>query len=421
MLKELHISNFAIIDDLTIEFEKGFNLLTGETGSGKSIIIEALELVLGGRGSRDMIRSGEEKAIVEAMFAVDDRMREIMKEQDVDEDDWLILTRELSDKYPSVSRVNGRPVTLSVLNSLTKGMVDVFGQHEHQSLLDISNHIKIVDSMIPQRGKELIGQLEDDYNTYRELIKSRDGLMMSAQERERETDLLTFQIKEIDEARLTEDDDEKLEAEFKRLFNLKDIIGGVSQAADLLGSSEYGAEGAISQIEKSVVALRDIKKFDKDLEEKSDRLDSLKYELEDLARELSGYVESQEIDEEALFSLRERLDKVNSLKKKYGNTVENILVFRDEAESRLTKLQNLDAELEGIEGKIESLKSERRKKAQTLSLFRKEAAEVLDKKMEQELSALSMENVTFKTGFKEREETGRNGLDEIEILIATNP
>lgn len=355
MLKELHISNFAIIDDLTIEFEAGFNLLTGETGSGKSIIIEALELVLGGRGSREMIRSGCERAVVEAMFVLDDRAKGILAAQGFPADDWLILTRELSERYPSVSRINGRPVTLSMLSMITNGLVDVFGQHEHQSLLDISNHIRILDMLIDPPGRELLTELNEDYDKYRELLKKREEMTLTSQERERELDLLEFQIKEIDGVSLTAEDDEKLEQEFKRLFNLKDIIAGANQAENTIRSREYGQEGALALLDKAIASLKDVKKFDENILQFSNRLDSLRYELEELGRDMSHYCEVQEIDEESLFSLRERLDKVNSLKKKYGNSVAMIQDFKFKAEDRRERLLNLDRELSQLEGKILAL------------------------------------------------------------------
>lgn len=421
MLKELHITNFAIIDDLTIEFEEGFNLLTGETGSGKSIIIEALELVLGGRGSREMIRSGKEKAVVEAMFIIDDHMKELISSQGIETDDLLILTRELSSKYPSVPRINGRPVTLNILNGITKGLVDVFGQHEHQSLLDLSNHMKILDSLLDEEGKQLLKQLQDDYELHRELLSYESELSISSQERERELDLLDFQLKEIDGVRLTEDDDEKLEQEFKRLFNLKDIIAGANMASEIINSREFNSEGAASMLDRAAGALKEITRYDHRLGELGGRLDSIRYELEDLGRELDHYYESQEIDEEQLFSLRERLDKVNSLKKKYGNSVEKILLYRDEAELRQDKLMNLDKELSELKDKISAVQFARREKAFKLREMRIIAAMRLDSLMEQELSSLSMGNVKFKTTVDEKSEVGKTGVDDIEFLISTNP
>jgi DNA repair protein RecN (Recombination protein N) len=421
MLKELHISNFAIIDDLTIEFEDGFNLLTGETGSGKSIIIEALELVLGGRGSKEMIRSGKDKAVIEAMFAIDDQMRELLVSQGIETDDWLILTRELSNKYPSVPRINGRPVTLNILNSITRGLVDVFGQHEHQSLLDVSNHIKILDNFLDEEGKDLLRQMEQDFEHQKELFRILNELSISSQDRERELDLLRFQIKEIDDARLTIEDDEKLESEFKRLFNLKDIIAGASLASEIISSREYGSEGALSMLDRAIGALKDVRRFDFDLGELGGKLDSIRYELEDLSRELVHYCEAQEIDEEALFVLRERLDKVNSLKKKYGKSVDKILSFREEAFKRQTKLMNIDNELSELHNKIKLHDELSRKKASRLRELRIQAADFLDKTMEIELSALSMANVCFKTCLNKKEEIGRTGFDHVEFLISPNP
>ena len=207
MLKELSIKNFAIIDDVKVEFTYGLNLLTGETGSGKSIIIEALETVLGGRSSKDLIRSDKDEAFIEALFFINDEIKPLLKRYNFDFDEnILVLTKEISKDYPSVSRVNGRPITLSDLKKITTKLVDIFGQHEHQSLLNITNHQIIIDSFGDNEFNDLINKIGELYEEYTTENKKLEKLSISSYEREREIDLLKFQIDEIEDAFLTSDE-----------------------------------------------------------------------------------------------------------------------------------------------------------------------------------------------------------------------
>lgn len=420
MLKELRINNFAIIDNLTIDFTEGLNLLTGETGSGKSIIIEAFEMVLGGRASRHMIRSGKDKAIIEAMFFVEEKFKTKLKELGYEIDDVLVLTKEISDSYPSVSRINGRPVTLSVLKSITTRMVDIFGQHEHQSLLDVGNHILIIDSLLSQEGKALLKEVQEDYDKYNDLNKRLKELMVSSQEREREIDLLKFQIEEIDAANLIEEDDEDIENQFKRMDNLKEIISQTSQAITLL-NDDYEGPSALPFIQKSIEIIGNTGRYDQVLKEYGDNLQALLYEFQDIHRGISNYIEGLEIDEEKLFVLRERLDLVNNLKKKYGVTVEEILNYRDEIQQRYDVILNLDTELSNLNDQIEKTKNAILINAANLTTIRKNIAKKLQKDMESELQTLNMENVKFKVDFKKKKEPSADGLDSIEFLLSTNP
>ena len=420
MLKELRIKNFAIIDNLTIDFTEGLNLLTGETGSGKSIIIEALEMVLGGRASREMIRSGEEKAVIEAMFFLDEQLQNSLEALGYERSEVLVLTKEIWEGYPSVSRVNGRPVTLNLLKTLTNNLVDIFGQHEHQSLLDTANHMRIIDSLMPKEGKELLAAMGNTHREYKGLVKKHKELELTSQERERELDLLKFQIEEIDEAKLTEEDDENVEQEFKRLDNLKDTIAETYQALSLLGD-DYEGQGAIQLMERAIQMIFHSGRYDHFIRDKGEGLQALLYELQELHRETSDYIENLDIDQEKLFELRERLDLINSLKKKYGNRVREILIYRDEIGVRYDRLLNIDMELENAERELLKLREKLIEKSVQLRQIRREVSTRLHKDMERELSALNMENVRFKVDFKELEEPGEKGMDKIEFLISTNP
>jgi DNA repair protein RecN (Recombination protein N) len=419
MLKELRIKNFAIIDNLTIDFTEGLNLLTGETGSGKSIIIEALEMVLGGRASREMIRTGEDKAVIEAMFFLDERLQASLTELGYEKSDVLVLTKEILEGYPSVSRINGRPVTLNILRNLTGSLVDIFGQHEHQSLLDTGKHILIIDSLLPQGGKALLEEIRKVHSDYRDLMRKHKELTLTSQERERELDLLKFQMEEIDEAHLSEEDDDNIEQEFRRLDNLKETIAEAYQALSLLGD-DFEGSGAIQMIEKASQMIFHSGRYDQFIKDKGEGLQALLYELQDIYRETSDYIENLDIDQEKLFELRERLDIVNSLKKKYGTRVNEILTYRDKIGVRYDRLLNIDKELDKVEKDLVKYGEELMDKSLQLRQIRRDVSEALQKDMERELNSLNMGNVRFKVDFKSLEEPGERGMDKIEFLISTN-
>lgn len=234
MLFELSIKNFAIIEDLKVQFTKGLNLITGETGSGKSIIIEALGMILGGRGTKDSIRTGNDKAILQATFLIEDisRIKPILYEYgiDIDKDGLLIISREISINHPTISRINGRPVTLNILNKISSHLVDIFAQNEHQSLLNISNHRKLIDSFGDKDFNNLQKMIKEAYEKYIEIKKEFDNMAMDSNQREREIDLLKFQINEIDNACLNDEDEEDIENEFNKLNNIKEISLGLGKS-----------------------------------------------------------------------------------------------------------------------------------------------------------------------------------------------
>ena len=420
MLKELRIKNFAIIDELTIDFTNGLNLLTGETGSGKSIIIEALEMVLGGRGSKDMIKTGRESALIEAMFFLDDRFKEKLMDLGYECEDIVIISKEISNKYPSVSRINNRPITINSLSQITSSMVDIFGQHEHQSLLDIRNHMEIVDSLLDSSGKELLIKIRKQYDEYKDLSKYLEELSISSYERERELDILEFQINEIDNANLEDRDDLQVEQEFKKFDNLKDILKVTGEINNII-KDNYDGSNILSLMDYSISKLNEVKKFDGSLDNTYQRLVDLRYELDDVYRELDHYSESMEVDDERLFFLRERLDLINSLKKKYGKSISDIYKYRDEIGEKYEKLVNIDKEIEMVEKKLKIIKEDIYNHSSILSNFRKKVADDLEGKMASELSTLNMNNVLFKVSFRQKENISENGIDIIEFLISTNP
>ena len=420
MLKELRINNFAIIEDLTIEFEKGLNLITGETGSGKSIIIEALEMVLGARANKNMIRTGEKRAIIEAIFFTDDDIKGILKELGYESDEVLILSKEIGRDYPSISRINNRPVSVSILSSLTEKMVDIFGQHEHQSLLSVKNHILILDSLLDKEASDLIDTIKGLFNQYKELNTSIEKLSISSEKRNRELELLKYQIDEIENANLSPDDDIDLETEYKRLNNLTNIINELSLAISIFKGEEMEAN-ILSLLDKAMSFIDNTTKFDQNTIILKTRLDSLRYEFSELANDVIYYAESLETDDEKLFLLRERLDLVNTLKKKYGNSVSAIMEFKEKTENEYNDLINSESRLLELTNKRDDLMNRLSQNADLLTKKRKEKALELEKKIKKELVSLNMGEVVFKVNFNKESSLNSRGKDNIEFLISTNP
>lgn len=421
MLKEISIKNFAIIDDIKIEFTEGLNLLTGETGSGKSIIIEALGIVLGGRSSKDIIRTGEDKAIIEALFFVSEDIKQGLQNNGYECSDILIITKEIYANYPSISRINGRPITLNILTSITNKLVDIFGQHEHQSLLNISNHIKLIDSFGNDGFSTLKELIHKDYEEYKKLNDRLSEMKISSQEREREIDLLKFQIDEIEDANLTAVDDNDIEEEFKKLSNIINITSNLSEIIGMLSENGYDNNSILDMVDKEIALLGSINKFDKDLEPYFIRFQDVRYELQDLSRELTSYLENLEIDEERLNFLTHRLDLVNRLKKKYGQSIEKITNYKDTIAIDYEKLINYEKEIEILNSTIQKYEKKLTKNSNELSNKRRDIALDLQEKISIELNELNMSNVVFNVSFKNKEEYSSNGLDIVEFLISTNP
>lgn len=424
MLVELNIRNFAIIEELKVRFTKGLNILTGETGSGKSILIEAIGIILGSRTSKDLIQTGQEKAFLEGVFYIENPalIIPVLDKYGVDfaEDNLLIITREIYLNSPTMSRVNGKILNLSMLNDITAKLVDIFGQHEHQSLLDMSKHQMLVDSF---GDKELVKLKSMIRLNYEDMILEKrklKSLSIDSGERDREIDILNFQIQEIEDARLTKDDEDNIENEYKRLSSVEEISFAVKEVIDSISLESYENKNILDLMSRNIQVINNVKKFDQDLEPFYIELENIRFELQDLNRSISNYLEGIEIDAERLSFLEERLELVNKLKKKYGNSIEAILKFRDESLERLEKLNNHEKELEKTNKRILELEDCIRKDSEKLSIKRKEISRHLEQDIKKELNSLNMNKVNFQVDFKINPELGIDGYDKIEFLISTN-
>ncbi|MBU5437560.1 DNA repair protein RecN [Tissierella sp. MSJ-40] len=425
MLVGLNISNFAIIENLKVNFTKGLNVLTGETGSGKSIIIEAIGIILGGRSSKELVRTGCQKAVLEGVFYLEDssRIKPLLDEYGIDlaADNLLIISREVYSNSPSISRINGRTVTLSMLNSITTYLVDIHGQHEHQSLLDTANHIKLIDSFGDTEFEILKKDIEIKLNSLMKEKKKLKDLSMNSIERDREIDLLRYQLEEIDNANLTNEDEEEIDNEYRKLSNIKEISFGISEIIEVINNSDYENKSIMDLINRNISIIHNLKRYDEYLISFGNVLENIRYELQDLNKDLRHYLDNINVDDERLDYLYERLNTVNKLKKKYGNTIAEILEYRESIYCRLEELLNNEKEIEIVNKNIEGLEKVLTDLSFNLSNKRKYISQILEERVTEELKILNMEKVFFKVNFEKNQYFSENGFDKIEFLISTNP
>lgn len=424
MLVELSIKNFAIIEDLKINFTKGLNIITGETGSGKSILIEAIGIILGSRSSRDFIQSGKEKALLEGVFHIENPsvIRPILNEYsiDMDEDNILIISKEIYLNGPSLSRVNGRSITLTMLKNITTKLVDIFGQHEHQSLLDSSNHQLLVDSFGDKELFELKFQIKNYYEEWLNEKNKLKNLSISGSERDREIDILKFQIEEIVDIGLTPDDESNIEIEYKKLSNIEEITKLMEETLLCINNENFDSPNISTLINRSISAMNSAKKLDEEIIDFYKRLVDINYEFQDLYREMQKYFENIFIDSERLSFLYERINMVNKLKKKYGNTLDEILAFKDKSQERLDELLNFEKEFEQTNAKIIELEKKLKIISEKLTEKRKIISTKLETDIKDELRFLGMTKIDFKVNFEKTSTFTSEGADKIEFLISTN-
>ena len=424
MIVELNISNFAIIDDLKINFTRGFNVITGETGAGKSIIVEGIGMILGGRASKELIKSGKDKATIEGLFYLEnpERINILLKNYgiDIDPNNYLLISREIHSNGPSISRLNGRTVTLSMLNSITSYLVDIHGQHEHQSLLNTDNHIKFIDSFGDDYLFNLIEKINNNYKKLSEEKKKLRELSIDTIERDRELDLLKYQLEEIIEGDLSKYDEEEIIKEYTKITNIQEIAYNLGEIANILNSSDYNNVSVLDNINRAIVKTNEIQNFDNRLAEYNNILTDINFQLQDLSRDIMNYIETLELDQDRLNFLEERIDTVNNLKRKYGNTIEEIYKYKENIEKRINILTNIEREIEKSNNKISILEKELTQYCNTLTNLRKELGNKLEILITKELKDLNMNNVVFKVKYDKLDYFTANGWDKIEFLISTN-
>lgn len=422
MLLNLFVKNMALIEEADISFKEGLNILTGETGAGKSIIIGSINIALGGKVSADMIRRGTDYALVQLTFRVDDPKKiKMLKELDVEElDDGEVLISRKITANRSVVRVNGQTMTLSQLRQISAILIDIHGQHEHQSLMYESRHLELLDRFNDEETVVLKAQLRTLYSQYAQLRRKMDEMCMDEEQRQREISFMQFEINEIDEAQLEKEEDLKLEEKYRKMSNFQKIYEEISTVSGYIGHNDV--ENASDMISKAVRALNSVVTYDQEkLGPIQDQLMDIENLMNDLDRDVSGYIADSDFDVQEFEVIQNRLNLINSLKMKYGRTVEEITAYRDEKAARLEQLEDfeenrlqLTKELNEIQEKLEILCMELSKKRQA-------TAEILSAKITQALVELNFVQVKFKVDFKRTEHYSANGFDSVRFLISTNP
>lgn len=419
MLLELNIENFAIIENMKIEFEPGLNVLTGETGSGKSIIIDSLGLVLGQRANKDIIKKGKDRAFIEAVFSsYDEETKDLLLEYGIESGDLVVVSKEIREKGPTITRVNNRTVTSQILSKISSHLIDIFAQHESISLMDNKNQLKLIDDFSGKDQGQLLSNLKDLVHEINSLKNEYHDKSTVEQSKDREIDLLEYQIKEIEDAGLSDYDDEELYDDFNVLNNMTDTLIKLSEAKSLINEG-YETSSLEDILDKVIANVVEVTRYNKDLKEVEENLEDIRFRISDIAKDLDRYVSSSEVDEERLQFLRERIDLVNNLKLKYGNNVKTINSFYEEISERLRFLQNFEDNLNKLLKKIEEKEAEATVLAEKISQKRKKTSEILEKKVEEEINKLNIKDAKFKIEIKEKE-LSFDGIDKIEFLIAPN-
>lgn len=425
MILTLSIKNIALIEEAEIRFGDGLNILTGETGAGKSIVIDSMMLLLGGRANKEIIRSGAQKATVEGVFLVNSNKNIILNTLneagiEYEEDDTLIISRDITDNGRNYCRVNGRIVSLSFLNKLGTYLVDILGQHEHQFLLDTSKHMLLLDNFQDEdffKIKEKIGNLIEGYNS---LNKKLNEFNLDDKEKMSRIDLLKYQINEIESANLKLGEENDLMEKRNILMNSEKLFNYMNETYNLLYK---GTENNASIVDNLSYVLKNLDasfRIDKKLEKLKDSVEAALYTLEDCSLQIRDYIENIDFNPDNLNEIEKRLDLINNLKRKYGRTVEEILKFKEDQNNELLKLLNAEKEIKKIKEEKDKIMNQIKELSEKLHLKRKKVADFLEKKISAVLSDLSMPNTIFKVDIRKLDTPNENGIDEVEFLISTN-
>lgn len=425
MLTQLDIQNIALIDKLNLEIGQGLNVLTGETGAGKSILIDSINAVLGERVSKDLIRSGKDRAIIEAVFQYKNTgIDRILEETGIDRDDGnIILSREISLSGKNTCRINGRLVNVSMLKQIGELLLDIHGQHDNQSLLKTETHIDLLDAF----GGKAIEQIKAEYlelfAQYKNIKSKLHSFAGDKGEMARRMDMLNFQIDEIKNARLKKGEDDTLTAKRQVLANSEKIMNSIVRAYELLNEGSNTGKSVLYDSNKALQEVSSAVKYDPGLNSISEKLESVIYQLEDICEELRNRREAAEYNPDELLSIDERLDIITRLKRKYGSTLEDVTDFFDKSQKEYEELLQSESLVEELNKQLVLLSQKLYVSAEKLNAEREKAAVILEKNITAELENLEMKNSSFKVELsfiKEEKYFSKNGLNSVEFLISSN-
>ncbi len=407
MINTLHIKNIGIIDDITINLNEGFNVLTGETGAGKTLIIGSLQILAGGRFSKEMIRKGEKNSYVEMSVYLPNSEYE---------DDTVIVSREINISGKNTCKINGRLVTVNELKKFMGNVIDIHGQNENQSILDIGTHIELLDDYASEKIKDLklkYQKLYEEYNKIKLEINKNYG---DDKEKQRKLDLLNYQVTEIENANLKINEEEELENTRKIMMSSEKIAVNLSEAEEQLN------ENTIDSMSIVIKSLEKIEQYNEEYEKIASRLKECYYEIQEASRDISCLNSDMEFNEEEQAKVEERLDLINSLKRKYGNNIKEILDYKNKINQEIFEIKNLEGYITSLKNKFKELENEMKKIANQMNSIRNEYAKELSEKINKELEELEMKSARFSINIELSEENifNKNGLDKVEFLISTN-
>ena len=405
MITTLHIKNIGIIEELTIDLNKGLNVLTGETGAGKTLIIDSLSILSGGRFSKEMIRKGENNSYIEACIYLPTYPNSI--------DGNIIISREIHSNGRNLCKINGRLVTVNELRDFMSKIIEIHGQNENQTLLDNKFHLNYLDGFIGEK-LNIKKEYQEYYNKYLEIEKKLKENYGDNKERERKLDLLKYQYSEIKQAKLRQGEEEELEDKKKIIVNAEKISENLKEADNALG------ESAIDAISIAIRSLEKIEELDQRYKETTSNLKNSYYELQEIAREIASNRDETNFNEEERDYIEERLDTIHDLKRKYGNTINEILEYKEELKSEIKRIENLEEYTNNLKNEKRDIEKELDEIANIIHITRKEEAENLSNKINKELKELEMKNAKIHVRVTKQEQYNRNGKDEVAFYIQTN-
>ncbi len=418
MLRELKIENLAIIDELDIEFEKGFIVLTGETGAGKSIILSGINLLIGEKASVDMIRDGEENLVAQGVFDVDEEQKKKLEAMGIDTDgDEIIIRRYYNRNGKARAFVNNVRITLADLKEIASTLVDIVGQHSHQMLLNRNNHIKLLDSFLTKDDKDIKEKLSSLLSQYREIKSRIEKIESEKKETLEKKEFYEYQLEEIEKLKLKDGEDEILEAEYKKVFNAEKIREKVYESLEYL---KYDDDSALGFILESIKNIEYLGKYDERYLELAKRMESAYYELEDCVGEIEDISKNIEVTESDLDKIAGRMNTLKRIKEKYKRTLAELIEYREDLKEKLSDMNSGDFKTRELQKELDKIKAEYDKLAEKLSKSRKEIALKIEDELLNELKFLNMEDAKLKVQMNKVDRMTNDGYDEVEFFISTN-
>lgn len=406
MITTIHIKNIGIIDDLSIDFNQGLNILTGETGAGKTLIIDSLQIICGGRFSKDMIRKGEDYSFIEMNLYMPNHPEAI--------ENNIIISREVHTNGRNSCKINGRLVTVNELKDFMQNIIDIHGQYDNQSLLNSNMHLNYLDNFIGKKLEGIKEKYQDLYDEEQRIILELKRNYGDDKEKERKLDLLRYQLEEIEKARLKQGEDEELENTRNKILNAEKIIDSLKESDNQIG------ENAIDAINIAIRSFEKIEAIDHRYADILNNLKSIYYDLQELSRDISNLKDEVNFDEEERAEVETRLDLLFSLKRKYGNNIEEIITYQEEIKDEIETIENLEEYNLQLKKKQKEIELEMNQLADQMSQIRKEYATILEKFINRELKDLEMKQAIFKVKIQKTEKFYDTGVNKVEFMICTN-